>query len=68
MERFLDLILIRYGLVAGGLAVLALVVFVIALLLKRRGSLTRARRYGDPATQALLRAAVRRLEGRGDRR
>lgn len=62
MERYLNLMLIRFGLVAGGLVVLALVVFTVALSLRRRGGLDRARRYADPAVRAALRAAARRLE------
>ncbi|MFI9047946.1 hypothetical protein [Streptomyces sp. NPDC053427] len=71
MERYLDLMLIRFGLIAGGLVVLALVVFAVALTLKRRGRLDEARRYAEPAVRAAARAAVRRLEGgpgRSDRR
>lgn len=68
MARYLDLMLIRFGLVAGGLVVLALAVFAVALTLRRRGRLDRARRYTDPAARALLRAAARRLEGRDGRR
>lgn len=36
MQRYLDFMLIRFGLVAGGIVVLALVVFAVALALKRR--------------------------------
>ncbi|GAA0389525.1 hypothetical protein [Streptomyces luteireticuli] len=68
MERYLNFMLIRFGLVAGGLVVLALVVFAVALALKRRGRLDRARRYADPAARALFRAAARRMEDRGGRR
>ncbi|MEK8143279.1 hypothetical protein NKH18_17500 [Streptomyces sp. M10(2022)] len=62
METYLNLMLIRFGLVAGGLVVLALVVFATALVLRRRGGLDRARRYAEPAVRAGLRAAARRLE------
>ncbi|MFI6767214.1 hypothetical protein [Streptomyces sp. NPDC050355] len=62
MERYLDLMLIRFGILAGGLVVLALVVFAVAVALKRRGRLDQARRYADPALRAALRAAARRLE------
>jgi hypothetical protein len=63
METYLNLMLIRFGLIVGGLVVLALVGFAIALALKRRGKLDQARRYADPAVRAGLRAAARRLEG-----
>ncbi|MFF1919142.1 hypothetical protein ACFVW8_01000 [Streptomyces sp. NPDC058221] len=62
METYLNLMLIRFALVAGVLVVLALVVFTIALTLKRRGRLDQVRRYADPAVRAGLRAAARRLE------
>ncbi|MEV6564912.1 hypothetical protein [Streptomyces kronopolitis] len=55
MERVLDLLLIRFGLIAGGLVVLALLVFAVALGLKRRGRLGAARRYAAPAAQAVSR-------------
>ncbi|MFD5408973.1 hypothetical protein [Streptomyces nojiriensis] len=65
METYLNLMLIRFGLIAGGLVVLALLLFAIALTLKRRGRLDEVRRYADPVMRAGLRAAARRLEGRG---
>ncbi|WP_433855037.1 hypothetical protein [Streptomyces kronopolitis] len=61
MERVLDVLLLRFGLIAGGLVVLALLVFAVALGLKRRGRLDAARRYAAPAAQALSRC----LDGRG---
>ncbi|MFD7101780.1 hypothetical protein [Streptomyces celluloflavus] len=63
METYLNFMLIRFGLIAGGLVALALVVFTIALALKRRGKLNEVRRYADPAVRAGLRAAARRFEG-----
>lgn len=64
METFLNLMLIRFGLIVGGLVVLALLVFAIALILKRKGRLDEVRQYADPAVKAGLRAAVQRLDGR----
>ncbi|MFG2227499.1 hypothetical protein [Streptomyces sp. NPDC048644] len=61
METYLNLMLVRFGLMAAGLVVLALVVFGVALALKRRGRLDQARRYADPAARAALRYAARRL-------
>ncbi|WP_344396501.1 hypothetical protein [Streptomyces vastus] len=55
--------LIRFALIAGGLVVLALLIFAIALTLKRRGRLDEVRRYADPVMRAGLRVAARRLEG-----
>jgi hypothetical protein len=62
VERYLDLMLVRFGVIAGGLVVLALVLFAVAVALKRRGRLDQARRFADPALRAALRAAVRRME------
>ncbi|MFJ8748466.1 hypothetical protein ACIREO_03845 [Streptomyces sp. NPDC102441] len=64
METYLNLMLIRFGLVVAGLVVLALLVFAIALTLRRRGKLDEVRRHADPVVRAGLRAAARRLEGR----
>ncbi|MFF8271368.1 hypothetical protein ACF059_28815 [Streptomyces sp. NPDC016562] len=64
METYLNLMLIRFGLIVGALVVLALLVFAIALTLKRRDRLDEVRRYADPVVRAGLRAAARRLEGR----
>ncbi|MBT2385623.1 hypothetical protein [Streptomyces sp. ISL-11] len=62
METYLNFMLLRFGVAAGGLVVLALAAFAVALTLKRRGRLDQARRYADPAVKAALRAAARRLE------
>ncbi|WP_438489701.1 hypothetical protein [Streptomyces sp. S186] len=64
MERILNLMLIRFGVIAGGLVVLALLIFAVALILKRRGRLDDVRRYADPAVRAGMRAAARRLDER----
>ncbi|MFG2533525.1 hypothetical protein [Streptomyces sp. NPDC048516] len=61
MERVLNVLLIRFGLIAGALVVLALLVFAVALVLKRRGKLGAARRYAAPAAQAVSRC----LDDRG---
>ncbi|MGY4974678.1 hypothetical protein ACWGCC_36720 [Streptomyces nigrescens] len=61
MERILILLLVRFGLLVGGLVALALLVFAVALVLRRRGKLGEARRYAAPAA----RAASRWLDGRG---
>jgi heme exporter protein D len=60
METVLNLLLVRFALIAGGLVVLALVVFAVALVLKRRGRLDDVRRLAAPAA----RAAVRHLDDR----
>ncbi|MET3985369.1 hypothetical protein [Streptomyces sp. PvR034] len=64
METYFNLMLIRFGLVAGGLVVLALLVFAVALMFKRRGRLDEVSRYVAPVVRVGLRAVARRLEGR----
>ncbi|GHD63171.1 MULTISPECIES: hypothetical protein [Streptomyces] len=64
METLLNVMLIRFAVLAGCLVVAALLLFTVALTLKRRGKLDDVRRYTDPAAKAALRAAARRLEGR----
>ncbi|MGW1941643.1 hypothetical protein [Streptomyces goshikiensis] len=64
METLLNVTLIRFAVLAGCLVVAALLLFTVALTLKRRGKLDDVRRYTDPAAKAALRAAARRLEGR----
>ncbi|WP_247746518.1 hypothetical protein [Streptomyces oryzae] len=61
METYLNLMLLRFGLLAGGFVVLALVVFAVALTLKRHGKLDQARRLTEPAARAAGRALARRL-------
>ncbi|GAA0313109.1 hypothetical protein GCM10010302_60070 [Streptomyces polychromogenes] len=70
METYLNLMLIRFALLAAGAVALALLAFAVALVLKRRGGLDRVRRHVDPLARSALRAAVRRLEegAGGDRR
>ncbi|MFD0368249.1 hypothetical protein [Streptomyces sp. NPDC059071] len=66
METYLNLALIRFGLVAGGLVILALLAFAVAVTLRRKGRLDDVRPYVDPVLRAGLRAATRRLtDGRG---
>ncbi|MEU7638949.1 hypothetical protein AB0C11_23080 [Streptomyces sp. NPDC039016] len=67
METYLNFMLVRFGVIVGGLVVLALLVFAVALTLKRRGRLDDVRRYADPVVRAGLRAAARRFEGGGRR-
>ncbi|MFF2578038.1 hypothetical protein [Streptomyces goshikiensis] len=64
METLLNVMLIRFAVLAGCLVVAALLLFTVALTLKRRGKLDDVRRYTDPAAKAALRAAARRVEGR----
>lgn len=64
METVLTVMLIRFGLIAGGLVVLVLLAFAFAVHLKRKGRLDEVRRHAAPAVKAGLRAAARRMEGR----
>ena len=60
METVLNLLLIRFALIVGGLVALALVVFAVALALKRRGRLADVRRYAEPAVRAAAHHPERR--------
>ncbi|MEV4597252.1 hypothetical protein AB0K15_07615 [Amycolatopsis sp. NPDC049253] len=60
METVLNLLLIRFGLIAAGLVVLGLVVFAVVVTLRRRGK-------GHHVTTA-ARFAARVLDERGARR
>ncbi|GAA2079580.1 hypothetical protein GCM10009801_37250 [Streptomyces albiaxialis] len=64
METYLDLMLLRFGLLAAGIVALALVLFAVALGLRRRGRLEDARRLAEPAVRAAGRALARRVNGR----
>ncbi|MFF3545621.1 hypothetical protein ACFYXD_27680 [Streptomyces platensis] len=61
MEQVLNLLLLRFGLLVGGVVVLALLVFAVAVALRRRGRLGEVRRYAAPAA----RAVGRHLDARG---
>ncbi|MFE3887098.1 hypothetical protein ACFXPQ_30055 [Streptomyces lydicus] len=65
VERVLNLLLIRFGVIAGGLVVLGLLVFAAALVLGRRGKLGAARRYAAPAAHAVSRYLDDRSAVRG---
>lgn len=58
METVLNLLLIRFGVIVGALVVIALIVFAVAVALKRRGKIGQARRYAEP----LARAIAQRLD------
>lgn len=69
METYLNLMLIRFGLLAGGAVMLALALFAVAVVLRRMGKGEQVRRVARPAIETGLRALARRLEGRAyDRR
>lgn len=50
----MNLLLIRFGIIAIGIAALAIVVFTIALVLKRKGKLDAAVRKITPIAQSYL--------------
>ncbi|WIX78450.1 hypothetical protein QRX50_45070 [Amycolatopsis carbonis] len=67
METVLDLLLIRFGLIAAGLVVLGLVLFAVVVSLRRRGKghhVTTAARF---ATRVLDERDTRRGTRRGTR-
>lgn len=53
METVLTMLLIRFGLIVGGLVVLALVVFAVALVLRRRGKLDSTRERVAPLARGV---------------
>ncbi|GHG64401.1 hypothetical protein [Streptomyces griseocarneus] len=69
METALTFLLIRFAVIVGGLVILALVVFAVALNLKRRGRLDEARRRAEPLVREGVRVlAARAARKRGTRR
>lgn len=54
LSTVMNLLLIRFGIIAIGVAVLAIVVFTIALVLKRKGNLDAAVRKIAPIAQSYL--------------
>ncbi|MFB8230452.1 hypothetical protein [Cellulosimicrobium sp. NPDC055967] len=63
METLSTLLLVRFGLVVAAIVVAALVLFVVALVLRRRGRLDAAREQAAPVARAVARAAVDHLLG-----
>ncbi|MCA5895191.1 hypothetical protein LEP48_17825 [Isoptericola sp. NEAU-Y5] len=63
METLSTLLLVRFGLVAGAVVLVAVAVFAAALVLRRRGRLDDARRRMEPVVRAAARAAVDRYTG-----
>ncbi|MFF5205914.1 hypothetical protein [Streptosporangium sp. NPDC000396] len=53
METVLNLLLIRFGVIVGGLVLIALIAFAVAVALKRRGKLDQTRRYAAPVARAV---------------
>jgi hypothetical protein len=62
VDTVFGLLLIRFGVIVGGLVVLALLAFGAAVVLTHRGALDQARWRGVP----VARAVARRLDDRND--
>lgn len=60
METLSTLLLVRFGLVAGAVVLVAVVLFAVVLVLRRRGRLDDARARMEPLVRAAARAAVDR--------
>ncbi|MER7009201.1 hypothetical protein ABT297_40005 [Dactylosporangium sp. NPDC000555] len=54
METILNLLLIRFALIAAGVVVLALLVFAVALAVRRRGGMGEVRRYAKPVARTVV--------------
>ncbi|MEU1733650.1 hypothetical protein [Streptosporangium sp. NPDC020145] len=67
MQTVLTLMLVRFGLIVGGLVVVALIAFGVAVTLKRRGRGAQVRRYAEAAAGYLETRATAR-PGRGGSR
>lgn len=65
-ESVLDLILLRFAIVAAIIVVIAIVLFALALWLHRRGSLGGAMRYVAPLARSAASYRRRRRFGRDD--
>ncbi|WP_433151678.1 hypothetical protein ACQPZ8_15870 [Actinomadura nitritigenes] len=65
MHQVMDLLLIRFAIVVGGITLLIIAGFTAAIALKRRGRLGQARRLLEPAVRAWVdRPAARPPGGR----
>ncbi|HEX3783604.1 MAG TPA: hypothetical protein VHX38_28400 [Pseudonocardiaceae bacterium] len=70
MSTIMNLLLIRFGIIAAGIAVLAIVVFTIAVVLRRKGKLGSTMRRIAPLAKSYAdsrNAAAYRRGGRGRR-
>lgn len=52
MQQVMDLLLIRFAIIVGGITLLIIAGFTTAIALKRRGRLGQARRLLEPAVRA----------------
>jgi hypothetical protein len=59
----MTLLLVRFAIVAGGIALLAVAAFTVLVVLKRNGKQFDARRYVEPVVRSWARSPSRRRRG-----
>ena len=59
----MTLLLIRFAIVAGGIAVLVAAAFTVLVVLKRKGKAVDARRYVEPVVRSWAQSPSRRRRG-----
>ena len=65
-HEVMTLLLIRFAIVAGGIAVLVVAAFTVLVVLKRKGKAVDARRYVEPVVRSWAQSPSRRgRRGRG---
>lgn len=64
LSTVMDLLLIRFGIIAIGVAVLAIILFTVALTLKRKGKLGHAVRRIAPIAQSYADSRARSTRNR----
>lgn len=68
MEEVLTLLLIRFGIIVGLVVIAALIIFAVALQLRKRGQLDEAKQmardHAAPLARKAVRYASRRLNDR----
>ncbi|AHH94837.1 hypothetical protein BC739_005025 [Kutzneria viridogrisea] len=53
LETVMTLLLIRFGVIAAGIAVLVVIGFTVLVVLKRKGKLSQARKYIEPVARSV---------------
>jgi hypothetical protein len=62
-HEVMTLLLIRFAIVAGGIALLVVAAFTVLIVLKRRGRTVDARRYLEPVVRSWAQSPSRRRGG-----
>jgi len=62
-NEVMTLLLVRFAIVAGGIAVLVVAAFTVLVVLKRNGKQVDARRYVEPVVRAWAQSPSRRRRG-----